>query len=565
MCKLNIPDQVLNLLGRGANYTPHAHPAINALVGSMELSFMKLGNIFEQNIGIKGRVPVYEQSLIRKLKLDVLKWIKLGNFDSMITITKFISNNDLIVKKADKNLGLTLMPFEWYNDNVMMEISNDKFYKRVGGVIPSIVKTRVIDSIMKWEKHLDKQDLNYLTKSNDKVKIPNFYGIPKLHKDPIKLRPIISSINWVTTDLAKWLDIKLQPLLQQVTWVVPNSMEIVNRLEQFPNIHYNRDVKLVTADVISLYTRINLDEAYGVLYEFFVSYELFECTPSSARMIVDLTKSVMENNYFMYGKNYYKQICGTAMGCNMAPVFANLFVAAYEWKFIAKQPIEQPNVYFRYLDDVFFVWANSNDLATFKIYMNTWSTSLEFTFNEGDEVNFLDLTIIKGNDGFEFRNYTKPNNPNLYTDPRTYNEHHVVYNWIQGECIRLCRNSSSETDFVKSIGTFKRALYRRGYPLRIVANQVKKICYADRDGYLTPKNNLKIDLTGAPNGLTNIIVINNDPGRHLVKKCIRNYIQFLAAYHHEHTIPKILIVVRKGKTLMDYVNISVKRVLARRT
>jgi hypothetical protein len=467
------------------------------------------------------------------------------------------------VKKADKNLGLTIMSLDWYDENVRMEIEDHKFYKPVGGILPAGIHDRVTETLKKWKSYITSRDYNTLIKSKDTYMIPEFYGIPKIHKNPIKLRPIVSSIDWATTDLAKWLDGQLQPLVRMIWWIVPNSMEVVKALEWDPPIGIAlHDVVLVTADVTSLYTRINLQESYKIIYEFLISFEPFGCDINRAKMIIDLTKTVMENNYFQYRHQYFKQICGTAMGCNMAPVFANLFVAAYEWNFIFNSTKEQPCYYARYLDDILFVWSNSCNLNVFKAYMNSFSPSLEFVFTVGTTVNFLDLEINLGSMEFEFRPYSKANNPHLYTDPRTYNEEHIVYNWIQGECVRLCRNSTTKVDYDRAIDNLRRCLAKRKYPREIVEAQIGKTNYELRSNYLVIENNIEIDITGAPDDLQTRIFIDNIPGRHWVKKYLKDYIKFLKEYHHEHTFPEIQIVVKKGRTLMDIINTSVKRVLS---
>ena len=65
------------------------------------------------------------------------------------------------------------------------------------------------------------------------------------------------------------------------------------------------------------------------------------------------------------------------MGTPMAPNYANLFMADYETKLIegyyAKKGVK-PLVWFRYIDDIFFIWTEGSDeLAEFIKYAQDFS------------------------------------------------------------------------------------------------------------------------------------------------------------------------------------------------
>jgi hypothetical protein len=64
--------------------------------------------------------------------------------------------------------------------------------------------------------------------------------------------------------------------------------------------------------------------------------------------------------------------------------------------------------YFRYVDDI--VMAVLKNLTDFTLStFNSFHSSLQFTIEiGGDSINFLDITIIKGNTFLEFDWYHKP-------------------------------------------------------------------------------------------------------------------------------------------------------------
>ena len=54
---------------------------------------------------------------------------------------------------------------------------------------------------------------------------PKFYGLPKIHKKDVPLRPIVSSIGSVTYGVAKELARSLKPLVGKTIYHVNNSKQ----------------------------------------------------------------------------------------------------------------------------------------------------------------------------------------------------------------------------------------------------------------------------------------------------------------------------------------------------
>src|SRR5678816_3143012 len=58
--------------------------------------------------------------------------------------------------------------------------------------------------------------------------LSKFYTLPKIHKENIPLRPIISNIDCITYKLAKWLSAELQPLIGNIsTSHIKNSIHLI--------------------------------------------------------------------------------------------------------------------------------------------------------------------------------------------------------------------------------------------------------------------------------------------------------------------------------------------------
>ena len=57
---------------------------------------------------------------------------------------------------------------------------------------------------------------------------PKFYGLPKIHKEGVPLRPIVSSIGVVTYHTAKELARILKPLVGRSPYHIQNSSDFIN-------------------------------------------------------------------------------------------------------------------------------------------------------------------------------------------------------------------------------------------------------------------------------------------------------------------------------------------------
>ncbi|XP_057312038.1 uncharacterized protein LOC130650523 [Hydractinia symbiolongicarpus] len=181
---------------------------------------------------------------------------------------------------------------------------------------------------------------------------------PKIHKDGIPGRPIVSAVNSITENISEFLNLCLQPLLPKLKSYVKDTKHLIQRLQTIPA--QNEHVLLVSADVSSLYTNIPHQEGVDACIHFIRKYRntLPSFTPNE-HVIRTLFSFILENNYFMFLNEIYLQLLGTAMGTKVAPPYASLFLGLFEQVFIFDKFPNLITIFIRFLDDIFFIWEHN--------------------------------------------------------------------------------------------------------------------------------------------------------------------------------------------------------------
>ena len=87
---------------------------------------------------------------------------------------------------------------------------------------------------------------------------PKFYGLPKIHKEGVPLRPIVSSIGAVTYHTAKELARILKPLVGRSPYHIQNSSDFI---QQIQGIQLQSNQCMVAFDVKALFTSVPVQPA----------------------------------------------------------------------------------------------------------------------------------------------------------------------------------------------------------------------------------------------------------------------------------------------------------------
>ena len=395
------------------------------------------------------------------------------------------------IKPADKNLGLVLMNTDHYITQCMVHLTDTKTYRLANGYPSNDIQRQLSKVLTNFKQQLDAFDkrlFKCLITTPNKIRTPRFYGIPKIHKQFTHLpplRPIVSQSASPLSASAKFIDHVLQPLALQYPDHLHNSTALSLLLE---DLHIPDEAILVAIDVSSLYPSIPQTECLNIIHNELHKYRhLLTFDPS---LITQLLHVNINYNYFTLGQLTFQQIKGTAMGAPFSPTMANIFMSTIVKSFLRTQSI-QPLLIKRYIDDIFMIWTDTLDnLGNFLTKLNTFHPNLHFTHQQSSSsIDFLDLTIYKG-PFFEFTNIldtkTFQKQLNLYQYLH-YSSHHtsnIFKAIITGECVRYIRTNTTRETYATIVQSFKKRLYKRGYPKPLVEKTIAIQKYYNRQNYL---------------------------------------------------------------------------------
>ena len=181
---------------------------------------------------------------------------------------------------------------------------------------------------------------------------------------------------------------------------------------------------LCTIDVVGLYPNIPHDEDLAFLKDFVDSRVDKKVTTDT---LIELAELVLKNKIFEFSDKTYKQICGTVIGAKFAPPYAVL-MAALEEKILNKVK-KKPNVWWRYIDDIFFMWEHGEELLKeFINKINSFHPTIKFTADWSKEkVSFLDVDVTLNNGVMSTELFVKPTETHQFLDPTSCHPYHCKH------------------------------------------------------------------------------------------------------------------------------------------
>ncbi|CAF4387530.1 unnamed protein product [Rotaria sp. Silwood2] len=390
-------------------------------------------------------------------------------------LQKLKEDTSIIITRPDKGRGVVLMDKHNYV-NKIQSILNDSSKFSSLSEDPTLARENNLKSLLR-KLHDQRQitDQFYYLARPTGSNPGRLYGLPKVHKQPVSLRPVLSSIGTFNYGLGKALTHMLSDLIDNKN-MIKDSSSFVKDLHALDDPLST--FKMVSFDVVNLYTNIPVDETINIilkkLYEDRPVPPIIERNDLKALLTFATTKS-----HFLFDGKIYDQIDGVSMGSPLAPLLAEIFLQEFEKKNLSS--FENLGILYwkRYVDDTFVLLNPKFSTDKVCAELSKLHPSVKFTSQEEDAVThklpFLNVLIQRQEGiGFQTRIYRKPTFTGLMTKWNSFVPKIYKYNTISvmvHRAIQICSSYKAlhaEFQFIRKISK------RNGYPSNFVDSIIKR-------------------------------------------------------------------------------------------
>ncbi|UYV78369.1 hypothetical protein LAZ67_16001087 [Cordylochernes scorpioides] len=227
--------------------------------------------------------------------------------------------------------------------------------------------------------------------------LPNgtyIYGLPKVHKPSVPLRPIIAYHLSPAYPLAKYLSNYLSPLLNnnRSNLTVSSTPTLIQEITGLhpPKLHHVLPHHLIIDSLNQFLVSINTD-------------------PVKTNSITSLSQICLNMSTFTFDHIHFKQIRGSPMGSPLSSIAAELVMTRID-KWVCNLHCDDILFWRRYVDDILCICKTDLE-ETILSTLNSYNPNL----STGHIIPFLDILIIRTPASFHTTVYYKNSSTPTYT------------------------------------------------------------------------------------------------------------------------------------------------------
>lgn len=147
-------------------------------------------------------------------------------------------------------------------------------------------------------------------------------------------------------------------------------------------------------------------------------------------------------------------------------------------KKLHKFSVNKPVLWIRYVDDVFCIFKEKQDIEDFFNRINRWHGNIKFTKETevGEKLAFLDVLVIhdSAKDKYSTTLYRKPTNTNLYLLYKSNRCRRCKLGLIRTLTIRILLICSDDDYKRDEMSLMRSTLINNGYPLHLIHRGIKE-------------------------------------------------------------------------------------------
>ena len=431
------------------------------------------------NEKIEARFDQFAKALQRRHEgLPTTKNFNVTPHENYIIKTLAASTN-LIEGSTDKNCGPFIRPRpDYIRDCLNGHLLKTQYYKLLSeaemhSTLKSM-KAKLADLYSTHRATLPEQHQQYFDRSFSLIdaspkRIAQFYGLYKVHKKELAVRPVISCCGTYAQIYSKYVDYWLKKIVHSILpTYLKNADTLIDELStKFPS-KLPASARLFSIDAIGMYSNIDTDHGIAVARSFFRKFanRLPEDCPTE--FVLDALELIMRNNIFQFGNTNWLQLIGCAMGTSAAVNYAYIYIGLLEMTGLIDDFKAYLLFYRRFIDDGLGVWncGIPNSAEQFKLFMariNSWGKLRWTCTGFVSSVVFLDLTISIRDRHLHYKTYQKEHNLYLYIPPLSAHPKEMIRGLIFGRLRTYYKHNTDYTDYQEMAVLLAQRLIARGW------------------------------------------------------------------------------------------------------
>ena len=461
------------LLSLGLDFClPNYKPNYCKFFLPLESLFVRLKNLkLCPNLSnLQKRLSELSHTTFRKLKTHWAPFFTKEDFELLKQLSK---NEHLVITRPDKGKGTVILNKGEYIQKIDTILNDITKFENLGSPLASMIfKTE--DKInryltrLKQEKVINETTYEGLFCSGSSFGI--LYGLPKIHKTDIPMRPILSSYNTPNYKLAKFLVPLLEPFTKN-RYTIVNSQQFKEKI-----VCQDSNLFMVSLDVESLFTNIPVEETIDIILDkIFIEPDTIYHNFNKVHF-KQILQLAVQDTAFVFNGNAYKQVEGMAMGSPLGPTFANIFMCSLEESMLENCPLRyHPLYYNRYVDDTFALFKTEYDAECFLDHANSRHPNINFTIEKEDssQLSFLDIKVFRDNDHFNTSIFRKSTFTGLGSNFYSFCFYNFKINSLSTLLHRAFTLTSDWQLFHKEIEFLSNYFKQNCYPTKVFYTTVK--------------------------------------------------------------------------------------------
>jgi hypothetical protein len=224
-------------------------------------------------------------------------------------------------------------------------------------------------------------------------------------------------------------------------------------------------------DVTSLFTNVPLIDTINLVCDHINKTDVQ--FPITTAALKELLLRCTFNVQFLFNGAFYHQTDGIAMGSSLGCILSDIFMGSLEGTLL-KDTIDQTHFYRRYVDDIFIVVNNTEELNNALKVFNAAHPSIQFTSEteSNDCFHFLDIQLTRKTDGCLTRSvYRKSTWTGQYTNFNSFvpmRQKRTLVHTLSNRARRICSDDTinAELEHIADV------LRQNGFPDRFITKNM---------------------------------------------------------------------------------------------